>query len=89
VQRILPPACLVLALLSGISGFALLATPPAEIGSELHRARAAGDVEHAERLEAELGAERRRRWALIGGSFAGAAFFTLAAFLSMRPSRGR
>ena len=46
VRRLLPPICLFLALVTLISGFALLAFGSPEPGMELHRARVAGDEQY-------------------------------------------
>ena len=86
MHRILPPLCLLLALAMAVVGFALWAVDPPEANVELHRARASGDEQYREVLEAEL---RRRQWTrnlLLGCLFVGSGVFAVTAFVGMRPA---
>lgn len=87
MSKLLPPLCLVLALLSVIAAFALVMTEQPRVGVELHRARVTGDEQYRALLEAQLRDQRRSRNYLIGGLIASGLVFAILAFLSMRPSQ--
>jgi hypothetical protein len=90
MSRWLPPLLLVTALATFIAGFALVASGLPEAGIRLHQARASGDEQYRELLEAQLQRRRRRREVLIGALFASTVLLTASAFLSMSsPGRSR
>ena len=88
MPNLLPPICLLLALSMVIVAFALWAVEAPEASVELHQARAAGDEDYRDVLEAELKRRQLARSMLIGCLFAGSGVMTLAAFATMRPSGG-
>jgi hypothetical protein len=53
----------------------------------LHRARIAGEAQHAQRLETQLERRQLMHGLLIGGCFASAVLFPVAAFAAMSPPR--
>lgn len=86
MNGLIPPICLLLALAMAVFGFGVWALAPPEADVALHRARAAGDEQHREVLEAGLHREQWQRKLLIGCLFTGSAALVVTAFLSMRPA---
>lgn len=84
MSKLVPPLCLVLALLSLIAAFALVMTGAPEVGIELHRARVGDDDKYRLLLEEQLERERRQRQYLIATLVTSGLLFTAVAFLSMR-----
>ena len=84
MHRLIPPLCLLLALAMLIAGFAVWAVEPPEAGVDLHKARAVGDEDYQDVLEARLAQHQWARTLLVGGLFAGCVLMTVVAFLSMR-----
>lgn len=88
MRNLLPPLCLLIALAMVITAFAVWAVEPPSAGVELHRARAAGDEDTRDVMEAGLKRRKLARNVLLGCLFTGSGVMTLAAFVSMRPSGG-
>lgn len=88
MKDVVPPACLVLALLLFIAGFGVLVRDPPQPGMDLHRARVQGDEQHQEVLEAELAHRQWQRKLLIGGLFGLAVIVAAAGYVAMRPADG-
>lgn len=86
MSKLIPPLCLVLALLSLIAAFALVMTGAPEVGIELHQARVGDDDKYRLLLEEQLEDHRRQRQYLIAALMTSGVLFTAVAFLSMRPT---
>jgi hypothetical protein len=86
MKDVVPPACLVLALLLFIAAFGVLVRDPPQPGMDLHRARVQGDEAYQEVLEAELAHRQRQRKLLIGGLFGLAVIVAAAGYVAMRPA---
>ncbi|MEX0938620.1 MAG: hypothetical protein WDZ59_12235 [Pirellulales bacterium] len=86
--RWLPPVCMLLALVSLLAGFALLAFGQPEASVEQIGARASGD-EIADVMEQQLDRRQLSRRVLIGCLFTAAILLTWAAFSSMRSGTGK
>lgn len=89
MSNLLPPLCLLLALLMLLAATVLLAMGSPEPTLELHRARASGDEQHRQRLEAQLENRQGAHHAAIVALFAGGILLTIIAFVAMRPSAPR
>ena len=89
MNAIVPPTCLVLALLLLIAAFAVLAIDEPQPSVELHRARVEADERYREALEEQLENRRLRRRLLIGSLFGMAVILAVVAFVAMRPSARR
>jgi len=85
MNRVVPPLCLLLALLLLIAGFAVLATDRPEPSVELHRATAAADDDYREVLEDQLRRDRFKRTVLIVTMFGMAIVMAATAFVAMKP----
>ena len=83
MREILPPVCFLLAFALLVTGFALLAIGPPEESVELHRARAAGDDQFTEQLEADFENQQRTRLVLLGSTFAGSVAMVVVGFRAM------
>ena len=88
MSRLLPPTCLLLALLLLIAGFAILAIEKPQPSVELHRVTAAGDEKRREVLEDQLDQQKIKRTGLIVSVFGLAIVLGTVGFISMTP-RGR
>ena len=86
MRNIIPPFCLLLALLLFIAGFAVLTFGEPEATTELHRARIDTDEEYREVLEEQLRKRQLSRNILIGALFVTGGVSILAAFWTMRPA---
>ncbi len=86
MNQIVPPLCLVLALLLLVAAFAALAVESPQPGIELHRARMEADEPYGDLLEQQLQRRRLQRKLLIGSLFGMAAIMAAVAFAAMRPS---
>jgi len=86
MRNLLPPLCLLIALAMVITAFAVWAVEPPAVSVELHRARAAGDEDTRDVLEAKLKRQKFARQVLLGCLFTGSCVMTFAAFATMRPS---
>ena len=89
MSKVIPPFCLLLALLMFIVGFALLAVDRPEASTELHRARIGDDEQYRDLLEEQLRERQLWRNVLIGTLFTTGVLSTVVAFLAMRPARPR
>jgi len=87
MHRILPPICLVLALLAIVAAFARWNAGSPEADMPLHIARVSGDEDARARLEEDLQARRRAHRLSVVGLFAASALLIAAAFVAMRPPR--
>ena len=83
MRNLLSPLCLLLALAMIIAGFAMWSVGAPQAGVDLHHARAAGDEDYEEALEAQLARRQWSRRVLLGGLFAGSLMMTVLAFLVM------
>ena len=88
MSKLIPPLCLILALLSVITAFALVMTGTPEVGIELHQARVGDDDKYRLLLEEQLEDQRRQRHYLIAALSTSGVLLTTVAFLSMRPAQG-
>jgi hypothetical protein len=61
MQHVIPPLCFLLAMAMLIMGFSLLAIGFPDASVELHRARASGDDEYTDVLEADLRRQQLER----------------------------
>ena len=86
MSKIIPPFCLLMALLLFIAGFALLTFGQPAVSTELHAARISEDEAYRDVLEEKLKARQLWRNVLIGALFATGTLSVLAAFWSMRPA---
>ena len=84
MKSLVSPLCLLLALLMLFLGFALWAVEAPEAGTELHRARAAGDEDYEAALETQLRQRQFARTGLLVCLFGGSAALVVAAFVTMR-----
>ena len=89
MSSVIPPFCLLLALLMFIAGFALLAVDQPGPSTELHQARISGDEEYREVLEEQLRKQELGRNVLIAALFVSGGLSTIVAFLSMGPTKPR
>lgn len=85
INRIVPPLCLLLALMLLIAGFTVLATDRPQPSVELHRATAAADEEYRDLLELQLLRQRRNRTITIVATFGMAVVMAVTGFVSMKP----
>ena len=85
MSRLLPPTCLLLALLLLIAGFAILAIEKPQPSVELHRVTAAGDEKRREVLEDQLDQQKMKRTGLIVSVFGLAIVLGAFGFISMTP----
>jgi hypothetical protein len=85
MNRVVPPLCLLLALLLLIAGFAVLATDRPEPSVELHRATAAADDDYREVLEDQLRRDRFKRTVMIVTMFGMAIVMAATGFVAMKP----
>lgn len=88
-MRKLSPLCLVLALLTLIAGFTVVAVPEPEVDMELHRARARGDEAYEQVLEERLERRRWKRRLLMGGLFVTSGLLAVAAYTTLGSDRSR
>ena len=85
MSRLLPPTCLLLALLLLIAGFAILAIEKPQPSVELHRVTAAGDEKRREVLEDQLDQQKMKRTGLTVSVFGLAIVLGAVGFISMTP----
>jgi hypothetical protein len=86
MSKLVPPICLVLALAMLIMGFAMLAVEAPQPPAELAGARAAGDDDYGDAIEAQVARQRWIRILTLTGLFTGTVVMTVAAFALMRPA---
>jgi hypothetical protein len=87
MNRLVPPLCLFLALVMLIMAFALWSVEGPDTSAELSRARAGGDDQYGNVLEAQLKRRQLARKVFIGGLFVGCGLMTILAFLSIGPTK--
>lgn len=86
MNRLLSPFCLLLALVSIICAFALLAKGPPVDKMDLHRAQLSDDSKRTDQLKKE---ESRKKWThygLTGGLFVFSGLFAASGFLYLTPA---
>jgi hypothetical protein len=86
MKEVIPPLCLVLALLLFVAAFAVLALEKPQPSVDLHRARVEADEPYRDALEEQLDRRRLNRKLLIGSLFGLAVLLAAAGFVAMRPS---
>ena len=85
MKAIIPPLCLLLALAMFFAAFAVAAVEQPEASVEFHRARATGDDESADLMEAQLARRQFARKMLLSSLIIGGVALIATAFAAMRP----
>ena len=84
MKEIFPPLCFLLAIALLIIGFTVSSVDPPAASMELHQARATGDEQATETLEADLKQRQLSRQVAIIGSLSGSVLMVVLGFKLMR-----